>query len=127
VCTNGGNTGSATAAILDGIAGDVFTAGDNVYPDGTLDQFNTCYDPSWGGLNDRIKARTRPAAGNHDWNTAALGGYYGYFGHAAAGTTSYYSYDLGTAWHVVVLDSECDKVAGGCSSTSPQVAWLGRT
>ncbi|HUX69140.1 MAG TPA: LamG-like jellyroll fold domain-containing protein, partial [Cellulomonadaceae bacterium] len=123
-CANGVNTGSATAAVLDGIAGTVFTAGDNAYPDGTLDQFTTCYDPSWGGLNDRIKARTRPAAGNHDWNTAALGGYFGYFGHTAAGATSYYSYDLGTAWHVVVLDSECDQVAGGCTSTSPQVTWL---
>ena len=123
-CASGVNTGSATAAVLDGIAGNVFTAGDNTYPDGTPQEFATCYDPSWGGPGGSIKARTRPVAGNHDWNTGTLDGYFGYFGHAAAGTTSYYSYDLGGNWHVVVLDSECDKVAGGCGSSSPQVAWL---
>ena len=55
----------ATAELIDGIKGTVFTAGDNAYDDGTLDQFNRCYDPTWG----RFKDRTRPSAGNHDWQT----------------------------------------------------------
>ena len=110
---------SATAALLDGIPGTVFTAGDNVYPDGSPDQFRDCYAPTWG----RHLARTRPAAGNHDWVTDDLAGYFGYFGAAAAPAgKGWYSYDLGT-WHVIVLDSDCTSV-GGCGPDSAQGAWL---
>ena len=110
---------SATAALLDRIAGTVITIGDNVYTSGTATQFRDCYAPTWG----RHKARTKPAAGNHDYKTAGAAGYFGYFG-ASAGDPKkgYYSYDLGT-WHVVVLNSNCAAV-GGCSATSPQGAWL---
>ena len=109
----------ATAALLDTIGGTVFTAGDNVYPDGTASQFRECYGPTWG----RHLARTRPAAGNHDWVTKDLAGYLGYFGAAAAPAgTSWYAYDLG-AWHVIVLDSDCAAV-GGCAPDSVQGRWL---
>ncbi len=116
----GSDDDEATAALLDGIAGTVFTAGDNAYESGTADQFRDCYDTSWG----RHRARTRPAPGNHDWETTGLAGYFGYFGDAAKGPggSSWYSYDLGS-WHVVVLDSMCAKV-GGCDPGSPQGAWL---
>ncbi|MGH9010154.1 MAG: metallophosphoesterase family protein, partial [Acidimicrobiia bacterium] len=115
----GNNNDQATATLLDGIPGTVFTTGDNVYPDGTAAEFRDCYDPTWG----RHKARTRPAPGNHDYNTSGATGYYGYFG-ASAGDPAkgYYSYNLG-AWHVVVLNSNCSAV-GGCGSSSPQVQWL---
>jgi hypothetical protein len=111
---------TATAALLDDIAGTVFTAGDNAYENGTAEEFATCYDDTWG----RHKARTRPAPGNHDWRTSGLRGYFGYFGDAAQGEdgNSWYSYDLGT-WHVIVLDSECSRV-GGCGPDSPQGRWL---
>ncbi len=113
----------ATAAVIDGIAGTIFTTGDNVYPNGTATEFATCYEASWGGS---IKARTRPAPGNHDWNGGNLNGYNGYFGASAtdADGQSYYSFDIGSAWHVTVLDSECAMVVGGCVATSPQVDWL---
>lgn len=53
----------ATAAVLDRTPGTVFTLGDNVYVDGTPDEFAQCYAPDWG----RHKARTAFAvAGNHD-------------------------------------------------------------
>jgi hypothetical protein len=35
----------------------------------------------------------------------------------------YYSYDLGS-WHVVVLNSNCADVDGGCGAGSPQEQWL---
>jgi acid phosphatase type 7 len=110
---------SRTAALLDGIEGTVFTAGDNAYEDGTPEQFATCYDEAWG----RHRDRTRPATGNHDWHDD-LGGYFSYFGDQARGLDggSWYSYDLGT-WHVIVLDSECDD-AGGCGPDSDQGRWL---
>jgi hypothetical protein len=115
-CTN--DHDGETAVLLDQTFGTVVTLGDNVYPDGTLSEFETCYGPTWG----RHKARTRPALGNHDLDTPNGAGYFGYFG-AAAGTApnGWYSYDAG-AWHVVVLNSECSHV--DCSRTSPQGQWL---
>lgn len=111
---------SMTADLLDGIEGTVFTTGDNAYESGTAADFANCYADSWG----RHKDRTRPSTGNHDWRTGNLDGYFGYFGDAARGPDrrSWYSYDLGT-WHVVVLDSECDR-NGGCDADSPQGRWL---
>jgi len=109
----------ATAQLLDGISGAVFTLGDNAYDSGTAAEFANCYDPTWG----RHKARTRPSAGNHDYYTSGASGYFNYFG-AAAGDPSqgYYGYDLGT-WHIVVINSNCSK-AGGCGAGSPQEQWL---
>lgn len=110
----------ATGLLLDGIGGTVFTAGDNAYPSGTATDFSRCYASGWGPQ----LARTRPAPGDHDWETDGLAGYRGYFGAAAEGPdgSSWYSYDLG-AWHVIVLDSSCEKV-GGCDAASPQGIWL---
>jgi hypothetical protein len=105
----------ATALLLDSIPGTVFTAGDNVYPNGTVGQFATCYDPTWG----RHRARTRPSPGNHDYNTSGAAPYYAYFGDAAGPAgRGYYSYDLG-AWHIVSLNSNVAMTAG-----SAQELWL---
>ncbi|MGH7546987.1 MAG: Ig-like domain-containing protein [Gemmatimonadales bacterium] len=105
----------ATASLLDGIAGTVFTAGDNVYPDGTDSQFAQCYEPTWG----RHKARARPSPGNHDYHTAGAAGYYAYFGaNAGPSGRGYYSYDLGE-WHLVSLNSNISMSAG-----SGQEQWL---
>src|SRR5512133_3336264 len=107
-CNSSGH--EATARLLDDIPGTVFTLGDNAYQSGTADEYANCYDPSWG----RHKDQTRPAAGNHDYSTPGADGYFDYFG-AAAGPPGkgYYSYDLG-AWHVIVLNSNCEDISGGC-------------
>ncbi len=108
----------ATAALLDTIPGTVFTTGDNVYEDGTAAEFQNCYEPSWG----RHKARTRPAAGNHDYHTSGASDYFEYFGTVAGDPDEgYYSYDLGD-WHIIVLNSKCSKVP--CDAGSPQEEWL---
>ncbi|MBD0322978.1 MAG: metallophosphoesterase [Aldersonia sp.] len=116
-CASSGD--EATAALLDQIPGIVFTLGDNVYNGGTAAEFADCYAPSWG----RHRARTLPAMGNHDYGSPAASGYFDYFG-AAAGPrgAGYYSYDTG-AWHVIVLNSNCEKV-GGCHPGSTQEQWL---
>jgi hypothetical protein len=108
----------ATAKLLDQNAGTIMAVGDLAYPDGTKENF-VCYDKTWG----RAKARTRPAAGNHEFHSAGGTPYFDYFG-AAAGDpkTGYYSYELG-AWHIIVLNSECLDV-GGCEAGSPQEKWL---
>ncbi len=109
----------ATADLLDDLPGVVATLGDNVYEYGTPLEFALCYDPSWG----RHKDRTRPAAGNHEYDTPGAAGYFGYFGDAAGDPDKgYYSYELGT-WHVVVLNSNCEEI-GGCDEGSPQEQWL---
>jgi hypothetical protein len=116
-CSSSGD--EATAKLLDGISGTVFTIGDNAYSSGTATQFKNCYDPTWG----RHKARTKPAPGNHEYLTAGASGYFGYFGVAAGDPSKgYYSYNFGD-WHIVSLNSMCEKV-GGCGATSPMVTWL---
>ena len=109
----------ATAKLIDKIPGTVFAAGDLAYPDGSEEQFAKCYGPTWG----RFKDRTRPAPGNHEYHSDGASAYSHYFG-ASAGDAKkgYYSYDLG-AWHIVVINSECDQV-GGCDAASPQGKWL---
>jgi hypothetical protein len=117
-CSSSGD--EATANLLDGIAGTVYTLGDNVYDNGTATEYANCYNPTWG----RHIARTMPSPGNHEYNTLNATGYYGYFG-AAAGDPSkgYYSFDLGD-WHIIVLNSNlsCDVI--GCAAGSPQEQWL---
>lgn len=118
-----GSTGDeATADLLEGVEGTVFTLGGNAYDKGTTTEFANCYNPSWG----RHKARTKPSVGNHEYGTADASGYFNYFG-AAAGEPGkgYHSYDVGD-WHVIVLNSICSKV-GGCNEGSPQEQWLRRT
>lgn len=113
----GGAGAVQTAALLDGVAGTVFTLGDNAYPDGTAQQFSDCFDPSWGRHRDRML----PAIGNHEYNTPGAAGYFGYFGAVAASPGGYYATDVGS-WRVYVLNSECAFEA--CGAGSAQLAWL---
>ncbi|MEZ5289557.1 MAG: metallophosphoesterase [Vicinamibacterales bacterium] len=105
----------ATARLLDGLPGTVFTLGDNVYPEGSPQTYRDCYGPTWG----RHLARTRPVAGNHDWTGDAGVAYFDYFGTAAGPRgLGFYSYDLG-AWHILALNSNLHGNAG-----SAQHAWV---
>ena len=108
--------------------------------------YHTCYDPTWGQAD--IKARTRPAPGDNEYEgSPQAADYYSYFNGTAscsapgsappacpAGPTGlgYYSYDLG-AWHVVVLNAQCDPSApgglgdtalDGCGAGSTMGRWL---
>ena len=107
-CDN--NNDEATAKLLDGISGTVFTAGDNAYNSGTYTEYTNCYNPTWG----RHKSRTKPVPGNHEYNTSGAAGYFKYFNNIA----SYYAYNLGD-WRIYALNSEID-----VSSTSAQAKWL---
>jgi hypothetical protein len=105
----------ATARLLDGIPGTVFTTGDNPYPSGTEQQFRDCYEPTWG----RHRRRTRPAPGNHDYESPGASPYFAYFGaNAGPPGLGYYSYRLGE-WDVYSLNSNI--VA---DERSAQYAWL---
>jgi calcineurin-like phosphoesterase family protein len=122
-----GGAGTATAcrmaATSDLLAGGgldaVLLLGDNQYESGTLAAYQASFGPTWG----RFKAITRPAVGNHEYQTSGAAGYFAYFG-AAAGDPAqgWYSFDLG-AWHLVALNSNCAAV-GGCGPGSAQERWL---
>jgi hypothetical protein len=99
----------------------VLALGDNAYVNGTLDEFNTRYDPNWG----RFKDITAPVPGNHEYLTTSAAGYFDYFngvgeadGPAGERTKGYYSFDVGE-WHFIALNS---KSGGAVSAT--QLAWL---
>jgi methionine-rich copper-binding protein CopC len=103
------------------------------------------FDPTRSYYWGEFKARTMPAVGNHEYEdpSGVAQPYFDYFSatngfqppaapvpndpvndnnHALTVGEGYYSYDLGS-WHVVVLNSNCDKV-GGCDANSPQGQWL---
>lgn len=77
------------------------TLGNNTYPVGTPEEFNKCYDATWG----KFIARTLPSPGNHDYAMPLAQGYYNYFGEQAGpDRRGYYSSNLGN-WHIVSLNS----------------------
>jgi len=129
----------ATSNLLVNVNPDiVLPLGDNQYECGNLSDFNNYYGPSWG----RLKSKTYPSIGNHEYQTttdstqpcynapAGAPGYFTYFGYASTpnqpGCTvncnGYYSYDIGV-WHMIVLNSVCSQV-GGCGLGSPEEIWL---
>jgi 3',5'-cyclic AMP phosphodiesterase CpdA len=95
-----------------------FTAGDNVYPDGSSSWFESCYEETWGAF----KARTRPVPGNHDYYNNPNGeGYFAYFGaNAGPAGRGWYRFDAG-AWRVYALSSECIR---GSRCYIRQYRWL---
>jgi hypothetical protein len=111
----------ATAKLIENTPGAVFALGDLVYDAGNLAQFQNCYGATWG----KFKARTHPALGNHEYVAPAAKAYFAYWGtQAGPRSKGYYSYDLG-AWHIVVLNTNCDSPGvGGCAVGTPQEVWL---
>jgi acid phosphatase type 7 len=125
----------------------------NCYDNYNLDSTWSTFDasrlpPDWWG---RYKDQTMPVLGNHEYMnsddpTIKSQPYFDYFGgkngfnpeavapvpndpvndndHGLKFNEGYYSYDLGS-WHIVALNSNCDKV-GGCEASSPQGQWLQR-
>ena len=113
----------ATGALLDTIPGTVMPLGDNAYVSGTPTEYANCYDPAWG----RVKNRTRPVPGNHDYYNPGpsknADGYFGYFG-AAAGPDKkgYYDFTLGT-WFIIVLNTGTEN-GDSIKAGSAQEQWL---
>ena len=93
--------------------------GDEQYDNGELAFFQTEYEATYG----RLKSITKPAPGNHEYNSPGASGYYAYFG-AAAGDPAkgYYSFNIGSDWHVISLNSNCSIVS--CAAGSAQERWL---
>ena len=115
VCGAGGSI--ETGKLLDNEPGTVFVAGDIAYPDGTAEQFRTCYEPAWG----RHKERTRPTPGNHEYGSSGAAPYFAYFGaNAGPARLGYYMYRKDT-WQVFALNSNTE-----AADRRAQLEWLGR-
>ena len=109
-----------TATLVEGVLGQsdkawAFALGDNAYPDGSLDQYARCFEPTWG----RFKSRTLPVVGNHEYRTEHAAGFRGTFaGRFTQDGPLWWSTDVegkgsdGAAvrWHVIALDTNCDEV-----------------
>jgi hypothetical protein len=106
---------------LIGTVNAVLPLGDNQYDGGSLSNYNAVYKPTWG----RFDVLARPVPGNHEYTTSGARGFWDYFG-ARAGTRGkgWYSYDIG-AWHVLAINSECDRLpAGTCATGGAQESWV---
>jgi hypothetical protein len=108
-----------TARLVESINGEVFTAGDNAYLEGSFKNFMDCYQPTWGRFIDR----THPVPGNHEYDSdSSARGYYSYFGVRASlmSPQGYYSYDVGD-WHIIALNSA---LPNGIGFGPAQLSWL---
>jgi 3',5'-cyclic AMP phosphodiesterase CpdA len=104
----------------------VLPLGDNQYESGTTNEYAVMYNLSWG----RLRAKSRPVPGNHEYQDEEARGYYNYFNGAGAYTgvagdrdKGYYSFDFGD-WHFVALNSNCHHIRGGCGRGGFQERWL---
>ena len=123
-----GGSGTSTACrmrytsdiLVNGDFDAVLALGDEQYDSGSLSDFNASYDPTWG----RVKSITYPVVGNHEYGQSGASGYFDYFGSVAGERgKGYYSFDL-AAWHIVAINSNCDRISGGCGTNSPEETWL---
>jgi hypothetical protein len=112
--------------INDSTIDNVLTLGDEQYNEGSLADFQTAYEPTWGAFKDK----TNPVPGDEEYETPGAQGYFDYFGAAAHPETSgWYSFNLGS-WHIVALNSNCNDIPpqpgtnNGCAAGSPQEIWL---
>lgn len=103
-----------------GLAPDAFLGlGDYVYEVPKSDTYASDYAPSWGRLRDI----TVPALGNQEYKVHKANTFRTYFGERAGPELGYWSTEFGQ-WHLVVLNSNCTVVTGGCADGSPMQQWL---
>src|SRR5918994_7569994 len=75
VCAREGD--EATAKLVEGIDdATVLTLGDNAYPEGSAEDFEECYEPSWGQFNNFFFNDTATT----EIYTEGAEGYFEYFG-----------------------------------------------
>jgi hypothetical protein len=99
--------------------GSILALGDLSYSKGSQKSFKECYDRTWG----KVKDRTYPVPGNHEYKTHDAVPYFTYWGRQAGEFgKGYYSFDLGR-WHLIALNSILEKHHSR-NTVSAQHAWL---
>ncbi len=108
-----------TANLILHLSGRVLALGDLVYPAGTDQQFQECYESTWG----QFKSRTHPVPGNHEYREKGAAPYFAYWGRqAGSDKRGFYSFDLGE-WHIIALNSPSERKEGK-DTISAQQTWL---
>jgi acid phosphatase type 7 len=93
----------------------VLTLGDNVYYTGLLQEYQGCYEATWG----KFKHRTWAIPGNHDYGVANAVGYFDYFGaRAGPSRNGIYKQEAGK-WSLFSLNSNV-----AADAASGQMAWI---
>ena len=96
----------------------VLAVGDLQYEHGEWADLQVSYDPTWG----RLKAKTKPVPGSHEYSIAGAPDYYRYWGERAfPDRTSNYSFEI-DGWDVYALNSAC--VIRHCSPGGKIYEWL---
>jgi acid phosphatase type 7 len=115
--TNAFKTASLVERLLAqaGTRAAVLTLGDNVYYTGQLQEFQSCYEGTWG----KFKSKTWAIPGNHDYGVANAAGYFDYFGtRAGANLSGFYKQDIGK-WNLLAMNSNI-----AADANSEQMSWL---
>ena len=112
-------TAELAAAVVDAAGSAlVITLGDHAYESATQQDFERCYEPTWG----RFNAITRPTPGNHDFESNEALPYYDYFDwyrrDEPARRRGYYEFRF-AGWQILALNSMLPMEAG-----SQQADWL---
>lgn len=108
---------AATAKLARSLRPDrVIVLGDAQYPEGSLSDFRESYDRSWG----KLRSRTWPVPGNHEYRTSGASGYFSYFAGRTPRSPGYYRRAAG-GWQIFFLNSNCDKI--DCAA---EARWLNR-
>ena len=105
--------------LLERFDGDILLAGDLAYPNGTMDDFRNCFEPSFG----RLKSRMRASPGNHDYvASVSADSYFTYFGERSGpNRLGYYSFKA-AEWTIFMLNSNVP-----INRTSAQYAYVRTT
>ena len=97
-----------TAALIEGVVAQnpdaiVYTVGNNLADTTTASRsYETCFDPKWG----TFKPRMRAAVGQMDFaSVGSVASVYNYFGDKAGAPNGWQSFDVGTSWHVIILNT----------------------
>lgn len=106
---------AATARLIPAGA-TVLVTGDALYVPPTLDNYRSCYGPTWGAH----LAETIAVPGNHDYAGGQAGGFLEYF-NGRADAPSYFARPLGK-WLLIGLDSQLKDAA-----LDEQYRWLEAT
>lgn len=118
-----GDTGWCNSAALGPLArlferfdGDILLAGDLAYPNGSMEDFRNCFEPSFG----KFKSRMRASPGNHDYvASVSADSYFTYFGERSGpNRLGYYSVKV-AEWTVLMLNSNVPT-----NKTSAQYAFV---
>ena len=116
---NNPTNATLTARLVRRVPGRVLALEDLVYPTGSTQQFQECYESTWG----QFKERTYPVPGNHEYKQKDAAPYCTYWGSQAGEIgRGYYIFDV-SGWHIIALNSKIEKKKYE-GTISAQHAWL---